>query len=391
MLFSMLLVFSRMLGPPAVLSVSLLVLVVLGALHWRLGRCQREGGVSGVPALATPRVLSLTVMALWLAFMLCMGERLRLLFWLPIVLALLLPGRATAEPPAPATVPAGATAAVGVRRFGVMDGILAVSAVLVFGVAGVLAWFVVPLTLVDALMKLRGVPPQGQGEAAGWVLMFSCPIGASSGVALGVWALRGGPRMGRRVLWSLGALAAICLAIFVWVYAGVSAQEARKVGRQRAVTERQSTRRRPTQPSPSNHTTATQRRSPLFDAVHAGDLERVRGLLDKGEPVDARNETGVTPLVWAASGRKYEIARLLLERGADANANRHGSSPLLGALLGGDPEILCLLLEHGADPRAGVSADQTYLQYLEKSAAAQPRRKASIEKLADLLRQYGAE
>jgi hypothetical protein len=71
------------------------------------------------------------------------------------------------------------------------------------GVVGLLAWFVLPLMLVDMVMAATGMPAQGQGAAAAWVLMFSCPIGAVIGLVLGCWSDCGGRNRGRRYGWSL--------------------------------------------------------------------------------------------------------------------------------------------------------------------------------------------
>ena len=69
--------------------------------------------------------------------------------------------------------------------------------------------------------------------------------------------------------------------------------------------------------------------APLFDAVRAADVERVRALIDQGADVRAAEPDGTTPLHWAAHGRQVEITRLLLGAGAVANvANRYGVRPL---------------------------------------------------------------
>ena len=59
----------------------------------------------------------------------------------------------------------------------------------------------------------------------------------------------------------------------------------------------------------------------LIGASERGDLEAVRGLLDR-QPnlVAARDESGATALHYAAFAGESDIVRLLLERGADVNA-----------------------------------------------------------------------
>ncbi len=119
-------------------------------------------------------------------------------------------------------------------------------------------------------------------------------------------------------------------------------------------------------------------RSDIFAAAAAGDVESVRGMLD-ADPGLARRAGGPfgwAPLLYACYSRldgagpgysTLETARLLLERGADANAGFlwRGNIPPFTALTGafgegeggaGEPphphrdELARLLLEAGADP-----------------------------------------
>ena len=65
---------------------------------------------------------------------------------------------------------------------------------------------------------------------------------------------------------------------------------------------------------PSNN---PQKVMPLHSAVAGGHLEIARALLDAGAEVDAVQEGGFTPLMSAAQNGSVEMVRLLLERGAD--------------------------------------------------------------------------
>ena len=56
---------------------------------------------------------------------------------------------------------------------------------------------------------------------------------------------------------------------------------------------------------------------PLHAAMVAGDVEIARALLDAGADVDGRQQAGVTPLMGAAAGGSVELVRLLLGAGAD--------------------------------------------------------------------------
>ena len=65
---------------------------------------------------------------------------------------------------------------------------------------------------------------------------------------------------------------------------------------------------------------------PLGLAAFFGHTEVVRFLIESGADVDtpSRNGLKVTPLNSAAAGRHYEIAMLLLERGANPNMRQSG-------------------------------------------------------------------
>ena len=95
--------------------------------------------------------------------------------------------------------------------------------------------------------------------------------------------------------------------------------------------------------------------TPLHLAAYFGQAEAVRALLERGAKVDAvaRNPLGVQPLNSAAAspaaGARTEIARALLEAGADPNHELpEGFRPLDAAEQNGDDELAALLREHGA-------------------------------------------
>lgn len=96
---------------------------------------------------------------------------------------------------------------------------------------------------------------------------------------------------------------------------------------------------------------------PLHLAVRRKDSNAVGMLLAKGATVTKRNGAGVTPMAMAASGWKtdittgqVEIARLLLEKGADVNERVESSDHTLLELAQNTKrtDLIDLLLEYSA-------------------------------------------
>jgi len=69
--------------------------------------------------------------------------------------------------------------------------------------------------------------------------------------------------------------------------------------------------------------------------------------------LDAEDEAGNTPLIFAINNGYIEIVRLLLEAKANPEiANETGGRPLTVAAFKGDTDIIDLLLKAGANPQA---------------------------------------
>mgnify|MGYP003576274042 FL=1 len=58
----------------------------------------------------------------------------------------------------------------------------------------------------------------------------------------------------------------------------------------------------------------------LWETARAGDDARITAAPDKGANVDAKSRYDVTPLIFAASSGHLAAVKLLVERGADVNA-----------------------------------------------------------------------
>ncbi len=100
----------------------------------------------------------------------------------------------------------------------------------------------------------------------------------------------------------------------------------------------------------------------LVKAAAAGNLEIVTHDLDAGVSPNAGTggEGGVSALSTAASAGQLEVAKLLLDRGADVNADDFwGGNAIVSPSLDGDVEMVKLLLARGGDPNMeddGVTA-----------------------------------
>lgn len=90
--------------------------------------------------------------------------------------------------------------------------------------------------------------------------------------------------------------------------------------------------------------------SDLGDLARSGDVAAVGSALDKGAAIDEID--GVTALYIACEAGNAELARLLIDRGADVNLPVSWQrTPLYAANMGRHADIVKLLLDNGADPR----------------------------------------
>jgi ankyrin repeat protein len=95
----------------------------------------------------------------------------------------------------------------------------------------------------------------------------------------------------------------------------------------------------------------------LHDAVGHNQLEVAKYLLDKGADVNAVTADGLTPLHMAAQNGNINIIKLLLERGPRVNAlDSKGWTPLDRAKKWGHPDAVKFLKEHGGVEGGGARA-----------------------------------
>jgi len=81
-----------------------------------------------------------------------------------------------------------------------------------------------------------------------------------------------------------------------------------------------------------------------------GNLGQVRYALERGADINARNNAGVSPIIWASNNGHVEVVKYLLEHGALVNdkSNNHRTA-LLWACFWGHDKVVQLLLENGAN------------------------------------------
>jgi ankyrin repeat protein len=103
--------------------------------------------------------------------------------------------------------------------------------------------------------------------------------------------------------------------------------------------------------------------SPLHLAAFFGHTELAKGLLNRGANVDGRSSNALenTPLHAAAAGGSIRVMQLLLENGADVNARQQpgGWTALHTAAQTGNREMAELLVAHGAHLHVRADNGQT--------------------------------
>jgi uncharacterized protein len=105
----------------------------------------------------------------------------------------------------------------------------------------------------------------------------------------------------------------------------------------------------------------------IHTATFLGDLDAIRQHIQAGTDLDEREPTmGSTPLISAAVFGKAEVAKALIEAGADVNLqNQEGSTALHSAAFLCRTEIVELLLANGADKELQNIYGSTALQSVE--------------------------
>jgi len=92
--------------------------------------------------------------------------------------------------------------------------------------------------------------------------------------------------------------------------------------------------------------------TPLLIAARVSGIEMARVLLDAGADVNETTAAGESSLVLAAHSGNVKFADYLLSRGANVNTAAAGYTALHAAVLRGEVGLVKALLDQGADPNA---------------------------------------
>lgn len=99
----------------------------------------------------------------------------------------------------------------------------------------------------------------------------------------------------------------------------------------------------------------------LLSLIIGGHTNEAISLIRAGAPINKAAVQGTTALYLAAVQGETEIARYLLEQGADPNLESKGVSegtPLCAAAAWGRTDIVKVLLDHGANPNQVERKDE---------------------------------
>mmetsp|Transcript_6413 Transcript_6413/g.13642 ORF Transcript_6413/g.13642 Transcript_6413/m.13642 type:complete len:171 (-) Transcript_6413:373-885(-) len=100
--------------------------------------------------------------------------------------------------------------------------------------------------------------------------------------------------------------------------------------------------------------------TPLMEAAHMGDADKVKELIAGGADMNAQDEYGWTALRFAVRSQRFIAAQKLAKAGADVNlASKSGRTPLMSAAGNRLEEMVSFLMKNGADKTIKDSSGQT--------------------------------
>ncbi|RDW66050.1 hypothetical protein BP6252_09685 [Coleophoma cylindrospora] len=123
----------------------------------------------------------------------------------------------------------------------------------------------------------------------------------------------------------------------------------------------------PLSPLTAQPTSLVSGRLKIFDVYcrnEADGLAVVKLLLEKGAEVDSKDNSGQTPMSWAAIKGYEAVVKLLLEKGAEVDSKDNNSQTSMSwAAINGNQAVVKLLLEKGAEVDSKDKNSQTPMSW----------------------------
>lgn len=105
----------------------------------------------------------------------------------------------------------------------------------------------------------------------------------------------------------------------------------------------------------------------IYESIALGDVTTIKTFLDKGNDIDKKYDKGIPLLFYAIKNdRSHQVAKYLLNRGANPNEELEGVTPLMYAVAYQNYEIVKALINHKADINSISSDQQTALTFAIK-------------------------
>ena len=98
-------------------------------------------------------------------------------------------------------------------------------------------------------------------------------------------------------------------------------------------------------------------------AIWTGNLDTVQILISNGAELNAKDQDGITPLMWASSYGYSDIVKMLIVNGADVNAiDNNGETPLYYAVYNNYEDGVKVLLANGASADSNFKCNTCILE-----------------------------
>ncbi|XP_058797501.1 ankyrin repeat domain-containing protein 50-like [Phymastichus coffea] len=124
----------------------------------------------------------------------------------------------------------------------------------------------------------------------------------------------------------------------------------------------------------------------FYHAVHLGDFQVMRCMLQRGFDVNSKGYCGRTALHVVAMRNEMELAKILIDHGADVNVSDDTErTPFIIAVQNRHKDILRLVLEAGADPNGKYDFSPVFILFMDDADLPNE----DSDECLELLFQYG--